>query len=208
MLKLIQIILRLWQKEVRILSGYSRSHPHFIFQLFIDITFSLTLIFVGIIFASTQNSYSNNHVILTHSGVISMSYGEVINHLEKDNRPAYWLGYMPNYTYAPTSIVLNVIAVTYYEPGSSPKDGLKHLMVETFIDIDSFNQALKSPEKSAIDLSSFIDAKGNMVKYNEEDLDFMIVSFPHSSYVVVITYPKKQTLEKMVSNLELLVSVY
>lgn len=207
MLALIKALLKLIKKEHLLLSNYSHSHPHFVLYLFFDVVVSVVLIFGGIIFSSAQASSSYNYMMLQHSGVIPMSYGQLINHIRKDDRTTYWLGYSEGDTYTPDCIVPEVTTITYLPKGVLPNQGVSEKIVQTFSSKTAFLAINKSLDYRT-NFTQINRLDGRQIILSKSNKTFAEVSFKNRSQVVLITYPKPEPISVLILAAEALVSVY
>lgn len=215
MLTILKAILKLIKKEQSVLLNYRHSHPHFIFYIFFDIIVSAVLIFGGFIFAASQDSSAANYTMLVNSGVIPMSYGELINHVRKDDRASDWLGYIPGNTYTLNNTIPNVYTITYYPQGTNPKDNLPHLMVQTFSDKDAFSNyhtilgpITDSTKSPGFDLTTIYTSDNSIIEFDKNNPISMKISFKDKARVILVTYPNRQDLGSLVADASKIVPVY
>lgn len=180
------------RKERDVFARYSRNHPNFKRNIFIDALLSSLIVCIG--FGAYNQATAQERIDeLLRSGAVAMSSTELINHVKDEKIAAYWLGPKPGYKYSIICKDPSEIIVTYLPQGVS----LNHpdrfnLTVETY----SRTLTREQPSRSNIstDRDDFVASDGTVGSRDSSRPQIARFSMPNTDKVVEVQYPSTKRI--------------
>jgi len=199
MLAIIRKMLKLIKEDHRLLVNYERSHPHFLWYLGLDALLSVAIILGGYHFVASNSSTAQN---LVHAGGVSLSSGEFINHVKRNDLETYWLGPISSYKYTINHETPGIVDVFYLPKSSDPSTkNLFKYEVKTYENQKTWDAhghtLLATSNTTTIPITNKI-----FVKINKGSMKGEIVTFSDKPVIVAMAYPTRQSLQTMIKNAE------
>lgn len=199
MLIFVRWLMKVFKKEHAVLTGYERSHPHFLRYLTVDALLSVALVFAGF---QVYESNSSSAERLTHAGDVVMTSGQLVDHLREDGLIAYWLGPIQGAEYTVNHELEGIVDVMYLPSGTDASDDKAFIYeVKTYKDKGVWDAHTHTI--LAVSNTTTISVNGNIsIKINKSSMKGVIATFTDKPEIVAIAYPKAQTLNDMIKNVE------
>lgn len=199
MLALLGGLVKLVKKDFEFLSNYERAHPHFFWYLGADALLSVVLVFGG--YSLYVEMASDSHS-LVHVGAEAVPSEELVKHANENNVLAYWLGSFPGYEYTMNHANPDVADIFYWQKGTQKLDTKPFLYeVKTYRNQKAWDARahtlLATANTETIAISNVVT-----IRINRGSMKGVIVTFAHRPEIVGIAYPKPQSLEAMIKNIE------
>ncbi|HUW87674.1 MAG TPA: hypothetical protein VMW30_04770 [Candidatus Paceibacterota bacterium] len=201
MLAIIRFLAKLIKKEQLVLSRYEKSHPHFMWYLGLDAVLSVVLAF-GVFQIATSHSLIRLDAIMGHSGLVTMSASEFIDHVKEDNLDAYWLGPVSEYKYTINHQAPGIADIFYLPKASGQSDTKLFLYeVKTYKNKEVW-EARTHPLLATSGTTTITTAQGLSIKINPASMKGEVVTFSDRPEIVAIAYPAPQSQQAMIKNAE------
>lgn len=200
MLAIIRFLVKFIKKEHLALSRYERSHPHFLWYLGLDAVLSTLLVF-GIFQLTTSHSMLRLKATMGHSGLVTMTSIEFIEHVKKEDLDAFWLGPVPGYEYTINHQVPGVADIFYLSEDSDQNTKLFRYQIKTYTNMQAW-EAHTHPLLATSGTVTITAAKGLTIKINPASMEGEIVTFADRSEIIEIAYPIPQSRQAMIKNAE------
>lgn len=192
--------LGLFRKEHELLSNYSRAHPHFFWYLGIDALLSVGIVFGG--FTLYAQTYSDSQR-LSDVGAAAMTAEALKKHVTDQKLDAYWLGSISTDEYSVNhDQSKNIADIFYWSKGSFEGEGKQFMYeVKTYKNQKTWDgrahTLLATANTETIAISSNVK-----IRINRGSMKGVIVTFADRPEIIGIAYPKPQSLEAMIKNVE------
>lgn len=199
MLILIRWLVMKFKSEHEVLARYERSHPHFLRYLALDALLSVALVFAGFQIYAAHSSTSKN---LTHAGQIALSSPDLIDHLKGDRIRAYWLGAVRGDEYTVNHEVAGIVDIFYLPAGAVPSDHRAFTYeIKTYKDQGVWD-AHTHTSKATTNIQVISVNKSTSIRINPTSMKGVIATFSDRPEILAIAYPKPQSLQAMIKNVE------
>lgn len=192
-------LLRLLKKEQAVLARYERSHPHFFWFLALDAALSIALVVGGyqLFLTSSPLAESNEHL-----GQSMVSSGALTSVAAKENMDAFWFGPVSGYKYTINDQEPGIVYIFYLPATSKTLDDKGFLYrVKTYQSLEVW-KTHTHPFLAKVNTTTISVNKNISIKVNKLSMKRVIVSFKDKPEIVTIVYPKPQTLESIITNVE------
>ncbi len=192
-------LLKVFKKEHAVLRAYERSHPHFLGFLTIDALLSVALVFAGFQFYESKSASAER---LTHAGDVVMSSGQLVDHLKGDALNAYWFGPIQGAEYTVNHQLHGIVDLMYLPKGTDASDDNAFIYeVKTYKNKEVWDSHTHTI-KSTVNTTTILVNKSISVRINPSSMKGAIATFADKPEIVAIAYPKRQTLDGMIKNVE------
>ena len=191
--------MRVFKKEHDVLTNYERSHPHFIRYMALDAVIS-----VAVVVGAYQLWASGPSPVQTSSpmGVAVVSSSELVSHAKSGNIDAFWLGPVPGYKYTLNDQALRIVDIFYWPGESGNRDAKQFLYeVKTYESQDVWDTHTH-PLLASANTKVIAVQEGLSIRINPTSMKGVIVTYGDKPEIVAIAYPKPQTLDSMVKDVE------
>lgn len=190
---------KVFKKEQIVFKRYERSHPHFLGYLALDALLSVALIFAGF---QIYQSHSSSAERLSHAGDVVMSVGELVDHLKGDGLNGYWLGPIGGDEYTVNHELHGVVDVMYLPKGTEASDDNAFIYeVKTYKNREVWDSHTH-PIKSTVNTTTIHVNENISVRINPSSMKGAIATFGDKPVIVAIAYPKAQTLDNVIEDVE------
>lgn len=175
------------RKEHEFVARYSRLHPHFRRNVFMDALISSVLVIVLFGEINHVSEYKRVDNLLRVGGV-SMAADELVSYVKHENIAAYWLGPLSGYKYTIICTNRQEIIVSYVPQGVS----LNH--PDRFnLTVETYSRTLQSETQTMSNLSSdrddFITSNGTVITTFTDRPQLVKYKLPGSDKYVEVQYP-------------------
>jgi hypothetical protein len=196
---IIRWILSLLKREHLLRTRYHTSHPHFLWYVGVDALLSITFIVGGLHYFGPVSWVSHEQFALNHSGVIPMPVDKFLDVVTRESEMVFWLGPVKTDNYAINSNIKGEYEIIYFPKGSNPavKNG-QNLTITTYLNRNVYFSAVHP--LLVMDIKELVPGSHNTVEYNSITLNSEIVALKNKPEVIVITYPKAQTVQTLIKN--------
>lgn len=192
-------LLRLLKKEHAALSRYERSHPHFFWFLALDAALSIILVAGGyqLFLTSSPMAASDEPLGLSVVSARALTSAAAIKNMD-----AFWLGPVTGYKYTLNDKEAGIVDIFYLPAPSGNLDNKGYLYeVKTYQRQDVWD-AHTHPIKANADVTIISVNRNISIKINKSSMKGVIATFADKPEIVAIAYPKPQTLDNMIKNVE------
>lgn len=196
---LIRWVLKVFKKEQAALARYERSHRHFLWFLALDAVLSIALVVGGYhLFlthsSTTESSEPQEISVVSSSGLISKA--------KVENMDAFWLGPVSGYKYTVNDQEVGIVDIFYWPGATGNLDDKAFLYeVKTYERQEVWN-AHTHPFKANANTTTISVNRNVSIKINKSSMKGVIATFADKPEIVAIAYPKPQTLDSMIKNVE------
>lgn len=199
MLVFIRWLMKVFKKEHAVLERYERSHPHFFRYLAVDAILSVAVVFVGFNFYASNSSSTKN---LTHAGQVAMTSGQLIDHLKKDRIKVYWLGPVQGDEYTVNHQEAGIVDLFYLPEGAVPSDHSSFVYeIKTYKNQKVWDSHTHNILATA-NTKTIAVSKDLSIRINPSSMKGVIATYGNKPEILAIAYPKPQTLNNMIKNVE------
>lgn len=199
MLIFLRWILGLFKKEQAVFIRYERSHPHLVRYIALDAVISVAVVIGAFQLIHTTSSSTQSVVPL---GVAAVSAADLVGNATNSNLDAFWLGPVSGYKYTLDGLESGIVDIFYWPGTADSLDGNEFLYeVKTYERLDVWNTHTH-PFKAKANTTTISINKIVTIKINKSSMKGVIATFADKPEIVAIAYPKAQTLESMIKNVE------
>lgn len=199
LLGFLRLILKMFKKEQEFLSRFQRSHPHALLYLALDAVISVTVVVGGY-----QLLWSHPSPIETKEQieVAVVSSHALIARATRENLDAYWLGPIAGYSYTLNDQQAGIVDIFYWPESVGASDPNRFLYeVKTYKDHKTWDAHTHTILATA-NTSTITVKSGLSIKINRSSMKGVIATYADKKVILAIAYPKPQSLESMIKDVE------
>lgn len=131
-----------------------------------------------------------------------VSSNELTGKARVENMDAFWLGPVAGYKYTLNDQEAGIVDIFYWPGASGNTDPTAYLYeVKTYERLDVWNTHTH-PIKANVNTTTIAVNKIISIKINKSSMKGVIATFSDKPEIVAIAYPKPQTLDNMIKNVE------
>lgn len=205
MLATLRMIKNLRDREHFLRTRYQKDHPHFLAYLALDAIVTVLLV-TSIYSALVGNGiFAHESHALVDLGAAPISLNEVKKQGLDHHVQFYWVGPMGSGKYSTEVSDQERITLHYLLASanvSNVTQAKEHLLsVVSYPSLRSYDDSVQGPLYQSSDIHATND-RGDLVTYNKDNLDEIAVTLVDTSAVVVLKYPRNQTIDQLLRDSE------
>jgi hypothetical protein len=205
LLAIFRMLRNLRDKEHYLRTRYQKEHPHFYLYLALDAILT-------VIISTSLYSVAFGNGILDREPHIQVDLGSVpidltqVKEQARDHKVTfYWIGEAKSKRYTTVLTDSESVALNYLTDSRSDSGNHNRILtVVTYPSEESFRNNPKGPLLATQDISA-TNARGDRISYNLSELTRIEVMLSADPSVVILEYPREQSVEQLLADSEKIV---
>jgi hypothetical protein len=201
-LTLFHSIRRVIKKKQSLLSGYEKSHRHFLWYVALDAALSVALVVGGFQVAHAGSSWKASVTKYRVSGAPALSADQVINLAHSEQLEVFWLGSISGVKYS-FEVKPGVGSTLTYLGDVNRRIQDYDLPKLTIQNYDTYGTYAENLHPILVNgVQSTLDSPNFTLHFDSDSMKRSTIVYKDSTRVTVITYPVKHSESSLINDAE------